>query len=532
MASLRKKLNSCKKVIGYELRFYTLDNVPRSIWLRGYSGRMAQDFKRHVAELLRAKKGNVQPDSHAASWLDGLEGSYRDKLVSFGLASPLNSKAFGPEDRKLKGFLGRYVADMPAATDRTKNNYQQAANWLTKYLGDDTDLASITRADLSNWQKELKAAKLALSTRNKHVQRCKTMFRYAVDSRIIRESPACALKEEKQPTRVDRSKQQFVNRELSTRVLDGLPNVQWRLIFSLLRFQGFRRHEVFGLEWSHIDWASSRMQLHHSLKTGYRECPIFPETLPYLREAFEQAPAGATKVIQWAGSEDSLTTLLRKRILAIVGPEAWPKACQQLRSTRRTELDERFPAYVIDDWLGHDERVARQHYSQITPEHWADATRPTMDLSHTGSHVPISAERNSPENTVANTLGIAYSPVVIHVPEYPRQDLNSVDSSQGKTQKRSKRSHAYSHIPSEMAYEDCDSEAVELAERRSQECSKWLGKLSESSYRGLVSLLAEQATLDGISNIHSEATELPPSDVVQSVGQRLAKYFNVATDEA
>jgi hypothetical protein len=61
------------------------------------------------------------------------------------------------------------------------------------------------------------------------------------------------------------------------------------------------------------------------------------------------------------------------RILAKAGIEPWPKLFQNLRSSRQTELTESWPAHVVCAWIGNSEVVARDHYLQITDEHFAKA---------------------------------------------------------------------------------------------------------------------------------------------------------------
>jgi len=55
------------------------------------------------------------------------------------------------------------------------------------------------------------------------------------------------------------------------------------------------------------------------------------------------------------------------------GVKAWPKMFVNLRSSRRTELQEQYPDHVINAWLGHSGAVAAKHYLQTTDEHWARA---------------------------------------------------------------------------------------------------------------------------------------------------------------
>jgi hypothetical protein len=49
------------------------------------------------------------------------------------------------------------------------------------------------------------------------------------------------------------------------------------------------------------------------------------------------------------------------RIIRRAGLEPWGKPWQNLRSTRETELMERFPAHVVCKCIGNTEVVARQH---------------------------------------------------------------------------------------------------------------------------------------------------------------------------
>lgn len=52
----------------------------------------------------------------------------------------------------------------------------------------------------------------------------------------------------------------------------------------------------------------------------------------------------------------------------------WPKPWHNLRSTRETELAETFPIQVVCDWIGNSQAVAREHYLQVTEEHFDRAT--------------------------------------------------------------------------------------------------------------------------------------------------------------
>ena len=106
---------------------------------------------------------------------------------------------------------------------------------------------------------------------------------------------------------------------------------------------------------------------------GERVVPIFPELLPLLQEAFDMAEEGTEYVIQrYRNPAQNLRTQLQ-RIIKKAGVKPWPKLWQNLRSSRETELVERFPIQVVTAWLGNTPAVAMKHYLQVTDEHWKRA---------------------------------------------------------------------------------------------------------------------------------------------------------------
>jgi hypothetical protein len=136
--------------------------------------------------------------------------------------------------------------------------------------------------------------------------------------------------------------------------------------------------EVLSLTWNDVDWDRSRITVHSS-KTEHHEgkesriIPLFPELLPYLREVFEAAQTGSTYVItRYRQANVNLRTQLQ-RIIAKAGLKSWPKLFQNLRSTRETELAERWPEHVVCAWIGNSKVVARKHCLQVTEEHFEQA---------------------------------------------------------------------------------------------------------------------------------------------------------------
>ncbi len=122
--------------------------------------------------------------------------------------------------------------------------------------------------------------------------------------------------------------------------------------------------------------------------------PIFPELRPYLEDAHELATVGAEFVLpslrkpgatpgDWRSVK--LGTMFGK-IIKRAGLVAWPRAWHNLRSSRQTELTEKFPSHVVTAWLGNSERIAEKHYLQVLDSHFARAAQD--DSSAKAAQIP------------------------------------------------------------------------------------------------------------------------------------------------
>ncbi|WP_153559240.1 tyrosine-type recombinase/integrase [Roseimaritima sediminicola] len=384
MASLRKESDRGRN--GWRLRFY-LHGKRRSLWIGDSSKRAADTIARHVEELARAAEANVTADAGAVRWVESLEGRMRDTLTRWGLCDASDGRLRSDEGRLLGPFLDAYIARRTDVAARTTETYRQAKRFLVEHFGADRPLRSITAADAEQWRRWLltypvrrdkdgKPLKtMAEATVAKHVKRARLLFSEAVRGRLIDSSPFAAVKIGSQS---NPARHHFVDRQTTAAVLDACPDHDWRLIFAFARFAGMRApSEVLGMRWSDVLWDTNRLRI-DSPKTGLRFCPIFPELRPILDEAYHDAPEGAVYCIhRYRGGETNLSTMLH-RIIERAGCVPWEKTYINLRSTRRTELQEAFASHVVDAWLGHSSRVADEHYLQVTSDHWdAAATKPT-----------------------------------------------------------------------------------------------------------------------------------------------------------
>ena len=107
--------------------------------------------------------------------------------------------------------------------------------------------------------------------------------------------------------------------------------------------------------------------------------------------------SGTVNVItRYRDMNQNLRTRLSK-IIRRAGLVPWPKLFQNLRSTRETELVERFPMHVVTAWLGNSPEIARKHYLQTTEQHYMKAVEgtpgkavqnPVQQTAETGCNEP------------------------------------------------------------------------------------------------------------------------------------------------
>lgn len=170
-----------------------------------------------------------------------------------------------------------------------------------------------------------------------------------------------------------------VSRETIAQLMPHL-DPTWQVIVALSRFGGLRcPSEVLSLKSDDIDWGRSRMSIHepkveHHEGRGVRSCPIFPELMPYLQDAWHRIPdvtkteyvvdkaqyrAAANTGQDWESA--NLRTQLIKR-LRKAGLLPWARLFHSMRASRQTELQRSQPIHVVCSWLGNSPRVAERSY--------------------------------------------------------------------------------------------------------------------------------------------------------------------------
>ena len=368
MASVISDRNGRKRI-----QFVAGDSSRRTVRLGKATTRQAEGVKVRIEQLALAATGITGVvDDETANWLSGLDDSMYERLAGVGLVAERSSA-------KLGAFLDAYIAERCDVKPGTARIYGHVKANLTGFFGDDKPLREITPGEADQWLSYLIRLGLAHNTIRRRCGVAKQFFRVALRRKLVSSNP---FEDLKSATQGNPERFYFVTQAEAQKVLDACPDAQWRLLFALSRYGGLRcPSEHLGLTWGDINWEKGRM-LVRSPKTAHhvghdsRLVPLFPELLPYLREVFEQADPGTEYVItRYRQANCNLRTQLQ-RIIAKAGLKPWPKLFQNLRSTRETELNEHWPEHVVCAWLGNTRAVAREHYLQLTEEHFEKAARP------------------------------------------------------------------------------------------------------------------------------------------------------------
>lgn len=255
---------------------------------------------------------------------------------------------------------------------------------LVEFFGANRLLRDVTPGDADRYKLHLVGKKLAPMTVRKRLQFATMVFRAAMRRRLIVESPFAEVSiKATMPNR-----ERFITPDETTKLLEACPNHDWRVIVALARYGGLRcPSEVLSLRWQDVDWGAARIVVrspkteHHPGKDR-RTIPLFPELRPILAEAFELALEGTVFVVDErmrasaqgkAGWRNCNLGTMFTKIIKRAGLTPWQRRFHNLRSSRQTELAERFPSHVVCDWLGNSEDIARKHYYQTTDDHFTRA---------------------------------------------------------------------------------------------------------------------------------------------------------------
>jgi integrase len=370
MASVSTDKNGNRRI-----KFYDSQGRQQSIRVGKVDRKSAERLKQDVEELLAAHRMGQSVHPVTAERLSRLDGRLRRRFEKVGLLEPLAGES---PVVPLGAFLTAYVAGRGDLKPSTRDNLQQAVAALNEYFGADRPLNGVTAGDADefrNWLQTRRKRPLAANTARRLCSRAKQFFRHAVKKRLVSENPFDGMRGLQ--VRGNAERRRFITCEMTDRLLAACPSQDWRVLVALCRYGGLRPSEACNLRWEHVDWTRERIRIrcektqHHEGRE-WREIPFFPELMVHVRDAWDSAAEGAEMVVSRYRAKQNLGPVLKK-IVAKAGLDVWPKPFQNLRSTRETELAREHPIHVVCSWIGNTNKVAMEHYLQVTDEDYARA---------------------------------------------------------------------------------------------------------------------------------------------------------------
>ncbi|RMF92500.1 MAG: hypothetical protein D6741_14845 [Planctomycetota bacterium] len=248
---------------------------------------------------------------------------------------------------------------------------------MLKFFGPDRPIDSITEGDAEDFRAALLAEGLAEATVRKRCSDARSWFRYAVRHELIRRNPFEVV-----PTAaLATGNLSYISEADARRVLAEIGDPDLRLLFVLARWGGLRViSEPRELTWDCVNWERKRVRVPSPKTERYgheaRVIPLFPELVEPLQEAFERASEGETYILPKLRRISSAA--LRKPLLAAIkraGVKQWPRLWHNLRASRQTDLEQRFPSHVVCAWMGNSRDVANRHYLQVLDSDYEKAAQ-------------------------------------------------------------------------------------------------------------------------------------------------------------
>ncbi len=368
---------SKRKRGGWEIQF-VIDGKRKSFYPGVIPKREATQVKVHLEAIVSAHKAGLSMPDATALWLAD-RPEYQEKFHRLELVeAPSHHK----ECPALLSFVKSYIQSRSDVKASTITVWKRCQRHLERFFDEDRLLDSLTVGDAKDFRQYLVRQDLSENTIRKMCSVASQVFNDAIDRELIIRNPF-QNKSIPRTTRANDSRQHFVTEEVSKRVLEFLPTIEWKLIFALSRWGGLRcPSEVLSLQWDHVLWDQKRIIV-PSPKTEHHEgheqrlIPLFPELEPLLSEAYHVAPEGQVKIL----SHHSNPGVTMRKFILKAGVNPWPKTFHNMRSTRQTELTEQYGIKAACAWLGNSIRVADANYLQVPDSTWDIASGGTANCT-------------------------------------------------------------------------------------------------------------------------------------------------------
>ena len=364
----------------------------------------------NIIALKTARQRNVLRPDHVEHWLRTISNDFRQQLVDFGFIEPAESI---PTD--LNGYLNHWVSETAESSGDSRKK-ENAAIRLAACLDGRRSIRDVTLGDAKKFRRwmlkkcpknvktldQLKnpPENRTLGLSENYVRRTtgllREAFEYAVTHEVISKNP---FRDKSLPVVVKANKDRFfyVPQDWTQRILDELPNNEFRLIFVLMRHLSLRNNSEFRtLNWDQVDWTGHRILIHDVKRTSERVPFIEAEVWKYLRIVREEQPDATGRIVPFYSNKHMTQTI--KAAVRRAGLKVWPNFNNNLRKNSIIDASKKYPAHVVTEWHGNTESVRNEFYLNITPDDYEAAARLSdASVTHPVTH-PEGEQRRTHES--------------------------------------------------------------------------------------------------------------------------------------
>jgi integrase len=341
-----------------------------------FARKTAERLKGIVEEFLYYRRNEIEvPAKKVEQWLQNAPDEIKAKLVKAGLITLHEPQTC----KQLWDAFFKFKSDVKLNTVQIYKNCQTR---FFEAFSPEEPIGKITTERLFDWRTSM-LAKYEEAGVATHIKTIKTVLNWAVKQKWLTESPARNV-----PTGSFRNRKndRTITMEEYAKLLDACPNQEWRTIIALARIGGLRcSSELQRFRWSDIRWAENRI-LVRSPKTerheGHRErlVPLFPKLRAELERHFSLVETkGNEFVIQglqnsrWNLHTPFRTIAKRAGLGTIVRP------FDNMRMSRSNEVDREFGSLKESLWIGHSEKVKKEHYYRLEDSDFAEAAGASLE---------------------------------------------------------------------------------------------------------------------------------------------------------
>lgn len=381
-----------------------LDGKRRKVFFK--SKTTANTFASNALQLLDCLRNELPAPTKVVNWIKKQENTIVKKLVTLKLWQDLNEKL----PNRLDDFGAYFVSRKKSEPRKAELAIEKLQGFLAKdYRYEDHDglakkvkgrknplLCDITFADA----KEFYNAMLETFSEGytaRTIGYLREMYTSAIKNKVVEDNP---FLDSATPATVKCKEDDYhyIPLDDCTKILDAIGNDdEAALAFVLMRFLGFRNcSELNALEYQNIDWENDVIKVWDSKRKRFRFPPLLPVVKPYLLKVCENMTAGQIKILTKTPNKTYRQRYVGKTgtggYLGRAGLKVWPRIFVNLRRSAVCDLhDAGFPAYVVNEWCGHNEKVSNAFYKRANRQHYTNV----KELPN-----PLENVANAPERAI------------------------------------------------------------------------------------------------------------------------------------